>query len=525
MRYGLISSFPARAAREIQLCLCIVVLLLIGSFSFASGKSDGNTEKSGTDVYLVKVFYEFSKDRLPREYPYFAKLAEEKFGLRFVYEYVPADKTVEKTNLLFSAGDYYDMHPYGLRTSQVNEWAMEGHIVPLSDYLERLPSYRKWWNVLEWDSLIAFNSAPDKKLYLLPSKNPRTISRAWVYRKDLLDAIGYSWPSTIDGYYHLLVALKAAYPGLYPLFTRGSGGIFTDVFENTWRTSAGVHFDVDTNQLVYGAVTDKYRKLLRFFAKLYREELMDPEYITNTRERENEILYARNTAITTPNWVGNVAYMNAQSQLSDPTVEWEYSFATLSEYEGQPMMVNPELPSWPWGPFLTTAVRGKKLDLLIDYLNWIMDGEGMTARYFGEEGVTFEYFNGTPVFMEHMNTPENPYGIEMWEYGLENYPIFHPDRPKTEGDVIYEEMTKWAEGRDFIRQIPWDFEKNDERYRANIETVVNETRNQYRHKFVLGDLDPDDDADWSLYLNEVTKAGVDRLLALYQKSYDRNFGD
>ena len=39
-------------------------------------------------------------------------------------------------------------------------------------------------------------------------------------------------------------------------------------------------------------------------------------------------------------------------------------------------------------PFLsTTNSEGEKLDRLLDYLNWTMDGEGLVARYFGEEGV------------------------------------------------------------------------------------------------------------------------------------------
>ena len=35
------------------------------------------------------------------------------------------------------------MHPYGLRVWEVNRWATDGHIVPLSDHWEDLPNYRK----------------------------------------------------------------------------------------------------------------------------------------------------------------------------------------------------------------------------------------------------------------------------------------------------------------------------------------------------------------------------------------------
>ena len=89
----------------------------------------------------MKVFYQFSKDRLPHEYPCHGKLAEKEFGLRFEYEFSAGGSTVEKTDLVFAAGDYYDMHPYGLRVWEVNRRAMDGHIVPVCDHWD-LPNHR-----------------------------------------------------------------------------------------------------------------------------------------------------------------------------------------------------------------------------------------------------------------------------------------------------------------------------------------------------------------------------------------------
>ena len=54
--------------------------LLVAGAGFAAGTEEGAAEDT---VYDVRVFYEFSKDRLPQEHPYHATLAEEKFGLRF----------------------------------------------------------------------------------------------------------------------------------------------------------------------------------------------------------------------------------------------------------------------------------------------------------------------------------------------------------------------------------------------------------------------------------------------------------
>ena len=143
-----------------RLVLVAGALALAAAGAFAAATEEG---AAADTIYDVRVFYEFSKDRLPQQHPYHATLAEDKFGLRFEYEFVAGGSTVEKTDLLFAAGDYYDMHPYGLRVWEVNRWAMDGHIVPLSDHWEDLPNYRKWWTDDEWATVEAFNAAPRRQ--------------------------------------------------------------------------------------------------------------------------------------------------------------------------------------------------------------------------------------------------------------------------------------------------------------------------------------------------------------------------
>ena len=289
--------------------------------------------------------------------------------------------TVEKTNLLFAAGDHYDMHPYGLRVWEVNRWAMEGHIVPLSDHWGRLGNYLKWWSPEAWQTVQDFNKAPDGKMYMLLSKNPRTISRGFVYRQDLVEDAGLEWPSTIAGYTELLKALKANNPDHYPLFTRGQGGIFTDVFYNTWRTSGNVHFDIDSGELVYGA---GHRQDARVDQVLHHDlrRGADGRGVPHQHPRAGERDPVRGQ------------HRHHHPQLDRQRLLHEQHFAQghpgghldpllcpLLAGPGAEAIINPEQVFYPWGPFLTNNSKGEKLDRLIDYLNWTMDGEGLVARY------------------------------------------------------------------------------------------------------------------------------------------------
>ena len=146
-----------------------------------------------------------------------------------------------------------------------------------------------------------------------------------------------------------------------------------------------------------------------------------------------------------------------------------------------------------------------------------MDGEGLVARYFGEEGVTLEYQDGKPVYLPHMSTSDNPDGTPGWMVGLEHSPIFHPDRPLCSGD------DRMGAGQAVHQEDRLGLQQDRGEGRADVETVVTDTWKQYRAKFVLGELDASNGADWQGYLAALDKAGVDRLLAIYQGAYDHNY--
>ena len=106
-----------------------------------------------------------------------------------------------------------------------------------------------------------------------------------------------------------------------------------------------MHFDVDSGELVYGAATDKMRELIKYFTGIYAEGLMDAEFLTNTRERENEILYVANTAITTPNWTGNVPGDEHQRRAGPPRRSpGPTPSIPLLSAPGAEAIINPETP-------------------------------------------------------------------------------------------------------------------------------------------------------------------------------------
>lgn len=118
------------------------------------------------------------------------------------------------------------------------------------------------------------------KIYAIPSTiaQPGSLLNSIVARGDLLDTAGIKVPTTIDGFYETLVAIKKAYPKMIPLTTdakSGYGGYFVP-------NLAGAFGITGTWQDVKGTITPiikhpNLKAYLEYMAKLYKEGLLDVE--------------------------------------------------------------------------------------------------------------------------------------------------------------------------------------------------------------------------------------------------------
>jgi hypothetical protein len=74
---------------------------------------------------------------------------------------------------------------------------------------------------------------------------------------------------------------------------------------------------------------------------------------------------------------------------------------------------------------------------------------------------------------------------------------------------------------DFIRDsfwnIVWKFTPEEERQKKDIDTLIRQIRDTYTIKFILGELDPGNDADWNAFRKELKDANLDKLLELQTK--------
>jgi putative aldouronate transport system substrate-binding protein len=420
----------------------------------------------------------------------------------------------------------------------------------MSDYFDQMPDYMRHWTgeyAEYWKECLQFSRAPDGKVYFLPLTNKgyyQLYRIGWVYRGDIFEKHGLEFPDTMEGLIDVMKQLKELYPDSVVMNNRNGLGYFLWGAHYAYRTGSGVHFDVDTDELVYGPATDKYRKVLAWATEVYENGLVTPEFATATFQQYREILATGKNFIE-HQWATNAPHFLTQTtQEADPNAYWTYYKYGISGIPGKESIVDKNRPYVTAGGVIMRTDQ-EKVDRLIEYLNWSATDEGMIAHQYGEPGVTMQMVGGIPRFLttdgeviDSWETQEkaraegrlidgtdynlkgpHPSGACYWWYYPEAQ--INPPEGVVNAQVVADDLEAIHKHRDFIRRIPWDFTKTEDKDRADVQTVVNDTYQEYALKFIMGDLDINSDGDWEDYQAALKKAGVDRLLQLYQRAYDR----
>lgn len=142
---------------------------------------------------------------------------EELTGVRFELTHVPFSDNVEKRSLLISAGDAPDVIPLIYRGDET-PFVTSGAILPMSDYVEHMPHFRKYVEEWELTEMIANLRQADGKYYMLPGLQEVWVpSFSLIIRTDVREEVGIGIPSTWEEVHEGLVLIKEKYPDSLPL--------------------------------------------------------------------------------------------------------------------------------------------------------------------------------------------------------------------------------------------------------------------------------------------------------------------
>jgi hypothetical protein len=134
--------------------------------------------------------------------------------------------------------------------------------------------------------------------------------------------------------------------------------------------------------------------------------------------------------------------------------------------------------------------------------------------------------DGQPIFMSHMYHAErNPEGDPEWKYGLYlgnivQHPAYIKEVGKDANLKLSESVTTNPRAK-YFPDIPWKLTEDEEKQLADLETVVKDIRDEYRLKFIMGELDPNDDKAWQEYIDTLNQVGLEDIIKLRTEAYHR----
>ncbi len=278
----------------VSMCLAVVMLLAMGVTAHAD------------EPTTIRAVWTKAATAMPIAEMKVVTDVEEQFNVKFDIIEVPSEGSNEKINLMISSNDLPDIFMDGLNMNIINNYKDQGVFQPLTQYInaETMPNLYKV--LTENPEYYAAMYAPDNEIWGFPrieemyglvcNQGILSINQDW------LNKLGLEMPKTIDEFEAALIAFRDndcngngdATDEIPLMFRIGTSSI------GSWRNcnSIGQFFgcfgQADTGDRLYvdkdgkvicTATTEAYKEGLKWFNKLYNEDLIWKDFALNDESR------------------------------------------------------------------------------------------------------------------------------------------------------------------------------------------------------------------------------------------------
>ncbi|PRY26549.1 carbohydrate ABC transporter substrate-binding protein (CUT1 family) [Aliiruegeria haliotis] len=439
-------------------------------------------------------------------------------------------ETREAMNLLLASGDLPDIVGAQNFKQQVNEFGPQGAFMPLNDLIEaHAPHIKAFFD--ERPELRAAISAYDGNMYYIPYLPDGKYGRAYFIRQDWLDKLGLEQPQNVDELYDVLVAFRDRDPNgngekdEVPFFARNWEELIRLVTLWDGRSSGSDtphDFLVTDGKIVHPYAQEGYRNGLKNVAKWYAEGLIDPEVFTRGTSAR-EYLLSENLGGLTHDWFASTSGYNAA--LSDDIEGFNFvPFLPPESISGVRMEEHRRIPVKPDGWAISTA-NDHPVET-IKYFDFWFTEEGRLLSNFGVEGETWDMINGEPVFKPEVLNSDRPVNSQLWEVGAQIKKGYWQDyryewqwtaQAAREGIELYDTHDLLVD-----QFLGVAFNKDEQAVYDKHWPSIRQYMLERQQAWVLGT--GDIEADWDDYISTLNKMGYDKVIAVMNEAYSRQYG-
>ncbi|WP_062106158.1 extracellular solute-binding protein [Bacillus niameyensis] len=533
--------------RKIVAGLLIAIMVLMA----ACGNKEKNIEQSGAEAKKVLNESGFPIVNEPVELTFFTgksatngdKFEEtlvwseyaEKSGIKVNFELVPFESLTEKRNLSLAGGDYPDAF-YSARVSSADlaKYGKQGTFIPLNDLIDKYaPNFKK---ILDENPDVRKGlTMPDGNIYSFPSFYdpsflPMLIGTPLWVKEEWLDQLDMKVPETTEEYYTYLQAVKETDLNgngqLDEIPYSGVGvGALLDQLKGAWgvgnRGLGHKYIDVDpgTNELRFFRLDEKYKELLEYVNKLYKEGLIDQEIFT----QESTQQYVKGA----DNRLGSTIVPNPATLMND---DGFIGLGALKGPHGDQLYTHLKVPMVHVGAFVITD-KNPHPEATVRWMDYFYSDEGATFYFMGKEGETYEKLaDGSLKYNEDITN--NPDGLTQ-DQALSKYFTWlggsYPGYVKKEwfngSETLPNAVAAGEKASPYIIDELWNsfnFTDDETRFLQTQGEDIHTFIGEMEAKFITGDTSFD---EWDQYVDKVNKMGLDKYMEVQNEAYKRYMGE
>ena len=449
---------------------------------------------------------------------------EKRTNVHIEFQTVPQGST-DTFNLMIASGELPDLitSPSSYMDG-LDAGIDDGYYLDLTPYLDtNLSNYNK---IRTQNEDYAKESSTDSGRVASVSQIFQTSQAPWMglmMRKDWLDDLGLSVPSTVSEWETVLTAFKEEKGAYAPLALCGSLGSYSHGFNVASGAWMGSYIKVD-GKVEFSETSDDMKSFLTVLADWYKKGLIDPDFMT----KQNAFFV--DTAMVTTGQTGAFLTMYTMADMykaasDDPDFELVAVKNPIPD-TGVVGKVGFKLGSV--GGFgLAVSADCKYKEVAMKWIDYLYTEEGSLLANYGIEGDTFEYNEeGKPVFTEKIT--KNPDGLSMAQaMALYTLP---PSMLPTSYDWTRElsgvsqasidMMSIWGEeNTDYNYPGQTTMTSDENKEYASLYSNVNTFSNERMTQYITGVHDIN--TEWEDYVNTINDFGIERCIEIKQAALER----
>ena len=471
------------------------------------------------------------------EIPVFDKL-EEKLNVFIDPTCVSSAAAKEAFNIMVGSGEEYDLiNMIGMYyTGGVVGALNDGVSIDIRDYVyEYMPNFVARAQELGVEKDLVTDDGRMGAFYTLQSPGGSTMKTLGVaIRQDWLDALKLDMPTTYDEIHEFLKASNTEYGATMFVNYIGiananelTAGYNICASESSGRQPLSVRDGV----VEMDWLRDEFRDYLTMMNEWYEEGLIWPDFATG---KHSWITF--NDSAVSDLLAGKISI--AQMELGDAST---FPSKAVEDQSGMVLsaMPMPKLEentdvhviaeSSKYGVGWVVTPFCENIDVICRYVDYMFTDEGAELCSFGIEGSSYNKVGDGYEFTELMTNDKDGRSVktlfDIYMFDGQTCPFYCLSERNllayTEEAVNYGKV--WASGHDDAYLLPSSLsataEENDtwSAHWNEIDTYVVESM----PKFIIGELDIEDDAAWQSFKDTIIEMGAEELVATKQAAYDR----